>query len=202
MGLRLIRRFRRALLVALIAGSFGLTAEGLRAEISRLPDLPTLGVKHALIASLTLSPGQASGGAEPDKPTELEGNVQVSVRISDHAPGTRFYATLVSSFVRIGADRPGPSQTIWEDRLCHPDRGLPKVTVVKIEGSIRNGDRKLDIAALPRLIGKLIPMDEIVVTKRPETRPGEWAGKFLFRAATGLSRLMVDLELTTQRCKI
>ena len=64
-----------------------------------------------------------------------------------------------------------------------------------------DGQAKTSIAAIPRHIGKLIPADEIVVTKRLPRANGNFDGLEI-RAETKATRLVLDLRLTAVRCKL
>ena len=104
---------------------------------------------------------------------------------------------VVADFTNADLLPSAPEKTIWQAGKCHRDRGWPKVTVVGIEGAVSEGDARIQISAVPRHIGKLIPGDEIVVTKPlPRNLPNEWT----LRAQTKVSRLVLDLRLTAVRC--
>lgn len=155
------------------------------------------GVKHALKASLALA-NKSPLLKEPSNLPVM--NLRVSVRISDHAPDSDFFGTVTVDFSDLDMQHE-IAKTMWQARKCHRDRGWPKITVTGIEGTVSDGQMKTSIAAIPRHIGKLMPADEIVVTKQLPRANGNF-DRFEMRAETKSTRLMLDLQLTAIRCKL
>jgi len=128
-------------------------------------------------------------------------NLRISVRISDHAPDSDFFGIVTADFMSSDMRAPEIEKTIWQAGKCHRERGWPKITVTGIEGTVSDGQARTSIAAIPRHIGKLMPADEIVVTKRLPRANGNFDG-FEIRAETKATRLMLDLRLTAVGCKL
>jgi len=156
------------------------------------------GVMHVLKASLALA-DKSPLLTEPTSKPEMD--LRISVRISDHAPGSDFFGIVTVDFTGSDLTPPGIQKTVWQAGKCHQDRGWPKVTVIGIEGTVSDGAAKTSIAAIPRHIGKLIPADEIVVTKQLPRANGNFDG-FEIRAETKATRLMLDLRLRAVGCKL
>lgn len=154
------------------------------------------GVRHVLKASLAL-PDKSPLLKEPTSKPEM--NLRMSVRISDHAPDADFFGVVTVEFTGSDLPPPGVEKTVWQAGKCHQDRGWPKITVIGIEGTVSDGEAKTSIAGIPRHIGKLIPADEIVVTKRLPRANSNFDGLEI-RAETKATRLVLDLRLTAVRC--
>jgi len=125
------------------------------------------------------------------------------IRISDHAQESQFFGTVPASFAEFKADEGGTEQRVWEDGRCHQKRGLPKLSVAEIRGSIIKGpEESIAILARPRHIGLPVPADEVMAGKR---LPGGWDDVGLFmatRSQTTQSHLFVDLKLYILRCDL
>ena len=155
------------------------------------------GVRHVLKVSLVL-PDKSVPLKEPTSKPEMK--LRMSVRISDHAPDADFFGVVTADFTGSDLLPPGGEKTVWQARKCHQDRGWPKVTVVGIEGEIFDGQMTAKVSAVPRHIGKLMPADEIIVTKRSSTTSvfNEWA----IRAQAKASKVTFDLRLKALQCDL
>jgi len=117
------------------------------------------GVRHIITASM---------GVDLHYRKTLYGNakneaVTVYVRISDHARESQFYGQVTVPFSDFVGDGLVPEREIWKDAGCHQRRGLPKMTVFLIEGSITDDLAQIQaIAARSRPIGLLVPVDEVM----------------------------------------
>ncbi|WP_156164488.1 hypothetical protein [Bradyrhizobium sp. LTSP885] len=161
----------------------------------------TLGVRHRIDMVVSAEPNssifQNLRGAK--------GTLSLTVRLSANSRESRFFGMLHPSFSDIVVpDRVGQplvKQTkIWEEVTCHQRRGLPKVTVTQLAGRFGEGDDKIEISAINRHIGLLVPPDEL--TPGIKLEPGsDDGGSFLgIRAQTRDSRLNVDLKIYPIDC--
>lgn len=131
-------------------------------------------------------------------------DLKMRVRISDHAIDSDYFGVVNYDFASSDPAGDTRVKTIWEDPACHIDRGLPKFSIVDIRGSLAGPDRKFDVAAVPRHVGKHVPDDEIVGQRVADgsQRPrglDEQLGISL-RAQTRRSGLRVSLDLIATRC--
>lgn len=148
--------------------------------------------------------------AEPDAPILLrlrgaKGELSFTVRLSANSKESKFFGMLRPSFPDImvpdRADKPLVPQTkLWEEEVCHQRRGLPKVTVTQLGGHFGEGEGRVEISAINRHIGLLVPPDEL--TPGIKLDPGrDSLGVFYgFRAQTRNSRLNVDLKIYPINC--
>lgn len=148
--------------------------------------------------------------AEPDAPIlrhlrGAKGELSLKVRLSANSKESRFFGMLRPSFEDIvvpeAADKPLAQQTkLWEEEVCHQRRGLPKVTVTQLTGHFGEGEGRVEISAINRHIGLLVPPDEL--TPGIKFDPGsDSLGVFYgFRAQTRSSRLNVDLKIYPIDC--
>ena len=160
-----------------------------------------LGVRHRI--DVTVS-------AEPDAPIlsrlkGAKGELSFTVRLSANSKESKFFGMLRPSFPDIVIpDGPGkplvPQTKLWEEEVCHQRRGLPKVTVTQLGGHFAQGEERIEISALKRHIGLLVPPDELTPgIKLDQGRDG--LGPFYaFRAQTRNSRLNVDLKIYPVDC--
>ncbi|AMN43766.1 hypothetical protein RHPLAN_53500 [Rhodoplanes sp. Z2-YC6860] len=164
------------------------------------------GVRHILMGSLSFggppasAPRQSASGAR-----EREGataDIQTDVRISDHAPGVDFYGVITTRFSDVRWGQQTAEQTIWEATKCHFDRGLPKVSVLGFRGDITHGDTSTRVMATPRQIGKLVPDDEILTTRRVPAGLNRDGAELLIQAVTKTSELALSLRLVVKYCDL
>ncbi len=159
------------------------------------------GVRHRIEAVVS---------AEPDSPIlehlhRAKGILSFTVRLSANSRESRFFGMLHPTFSDIvvpgNASKPLVGQTkIWEESTCHQPRGLPKVTVTQLAASFGEGDNRIDVSAINRHIGLLVPPDEL--TPGIKLAPGKDNGGsfYAFRAQSRVSRLDVDLKIYPIDC--
>ncbi len=158
-----------------------------------------MGVRHEVRASLSVDK-DAAGVKSAGTPVAAE--VRVTFQISDHAPDADFFGVEVGDFQLTQASLSAPQQLIWADRSCHHDRGFPKVSIPKIEGSLTIDGSRTTVAAAPRKIGKHLEADEITVRRLfAYVRQGA-TNVFAMRATTKGTHLMVDFEIVTAPCAL
>lgn len=164
---------------------------------------PAPGVKHRLEVSLSLdreAPAIKENRASP------RADLKMRIRISDHAIDSDYFGVVTYDFSSADPASAVTVKTIWEDPACHIDRGLPKISIVDIQGSLAGVDKKFDVAALPRRVGKHIPDDEIVGQRLQQSAlrsrgPDEQLGISL-RAQTKRSGIHANLDLIATRCAL
>jgi len=149
--------------------------------------------------SLTLDPTSPYARASDNK---FEATLRASIQISDHSPEADYFGVVVVDFSHTDIAQPVSPKMIWQARRCHRDRGLPKVTVTKIEGEIGGEGAAAKVFAVPRKIGKLVPGDEIVATNRSLTPFSNSVHEWTIRGTTRESRLVFDLRLKAIRCSV
>src|SRR4051812_19648311 len=161
----------------------------------------------ALVSTAPVLLGQASGAelgvrhridvvisAEPDAPLlqhlrGAKGELSFIVRLSANSKESRFYGMLHPTFADIvvpdKAGGPLVRQTkIWDEQICHQRRGLPKATVTQLRGSFGEGGDKIEISAINRRLGLLVPPDELTPGIKLEPSSDDGGAFFAFRAQT------------------
>ncbi|WFU39462.1 hypothetical protein QA640_34650 [Bradyrhizobium sp. CB82] len=161
----------------------------------------SLGVRHRIDVIVS---------AEPNAPIlehlpGAKGSLSFTVRLSANSKESRFFGMLRPSFSDIvapdTAGQPLVKQTkIWEEETCHQRRGLPKVTVTQLTASFGEGRDKVEISAINRHIGLLVPPDELNPGIKLEPASDDGGPFFAFRAQTRNSRLNVDLKIYPIDC--
>ncbi|MCK1740416.1 hypothetical protein IVA80_05935 [Bradyrhizobium sp. 139] len=160
-----------------------------------------LGVRHRIDVVVS---------AEPDAPMfqrlrGAKGEVSFTVRLSANARESRFFGMLHPSFpdlvVPDGPDKSLVQQTkLWEEEVCHQRRGLPKVTVTRVDGHFGEGEGRVEISGINRHIGLLVPPDELTPGIKLEPGSDSLGTFYAFRAQTRNSRLNVDLKIYPIDC--
>lgn len=160
-----------------------------------------LGVRHRIDVAVT---------AEPDAPIfsrlkGAKGELSFTVRLSANSKESKFFGMLRPSFPDItvsdGAGKPLVQQTkLWEEDVCHQRRGLPKVTVTQLRGHFGEGEGRVEISAINRHIGVLVPPDELTPGIKLDQGSDSFGLFYAFRAQTRNSRLNVDLKIYPIDC--
>jgi hypothetical protein len=161
------------------------------------------GVKHRLEVSMSVDREAPALKENRDRP---RADVKLRVRISDHAIDSDYFGMVTFDFASADPANDIRVKTIWEDPGCHIDRGLPKISIVDIQGSLAGADKKFVVAAVPRHVGKHIPDDEIIARPVPQSsqrprKPDEQQGISL-RARTQRSGIQASLDLIATRCAL
>jgi hypothetical protein len=169
-------------------------------ETSGIPHASTHGIRHILY--LTIKSDPDSRFIQPNSGEPLAATLTVNTRISAHSQETNFYgevAAMASNFDPFIGSR---EQEVWKDAKCHHERGIPKISVINVDGSITNGQTKLPIAARFRWIGRLLPGDEVMAGKRLSNGTDAVGPFIATRTQTRQSRLFVDLKLYILPCDL
>jgi hypothetical protein len=148
--------------------------------------------------------------AEPNAPIlehlrGRKGSLSLTVRLSANSRESRSFGMLRPAFSDVvvpeNAAQPLIAQTkIWEEETCHQRRGLPKVTVTQLSASFGEGRDKIEISAINRHIGLLVPPDELTPGIKLEPASDAGGPFYAFRAQTRNSRLNVDLKVYRIDC--
>ena len=188
------RAFCRCL--ALVPVALGLAPVG-----TALSAAGELGVRHRIDVMVS---------AEPDAPVLSrlkggKGELSFTVRLSANSKESKFFGMLRPSFPDIvipdAAGKPLVQQTkLWEEEVCHQRRGLPKVTVTQLGGHFAEGEGRIEISAINRHIGVLIPPDELTPGIKLDQGSDSFGLFYAFRAQTRNSRLNVDLKIYPIDC--
>ena len=168
-------------------------------ETPSMPSATTRGIIHILYLTAKIDDPdlrrQSSG--EPGVAT-----LTVKIRITDHSQETKFFGDVpatVSDFDPIKGSR---EQEVWKDAECHHERGLPKMTIISVDGQMTTGQQKLTIAARRRALGLLLPKDEVMTAKRVISGTDDRGSFIATRTETKQSRLAVDLKLYLLPCDL
>jgi hypothetical protein len=166
-----------------------------RRASAQLSPVDQSGVKHFITAAIAPAPI----GNEPEP--HITG-LQVRVRISDHARETQYFGDVPVIWPEFSASKGAPEQRIWEDQACHQRRGLPKATVLAIEGTLATEERRLAVSARRRHIGQKVPSDEI--RQAQSLLDGrDTLGRYLaFQTETMQSHLILLLKIYVADCKL
>lgn len=183
-------------LLALVPVAFGLAPVG-----NALGAAAELGVRHRIDVMVS---------AEPDAPIVsrlrgAKGELSFTIRLSANSKESKFFGMLRPSFPEIvvpdGAGKPLVEQTkLWEEEVCHQRRGLPKVTVTQLGGHFAEGEGRIEISAISRHIGVLVPPDELTPGIKLDPGSDSFGVFYAFRAQTRNSRLNVDLKIYPIDC--
>lgn len=140
---------------------FGTACTGFVFFLLLLPNMAVaaFGVRHEV--SLSLSAMAAKADAAEDDLL----SVTLLLFISSHSIESNF-----ANLVRVPFDHiKWPSKTeekqIWHEDVCHQRRGYPKITALAVRGTIIKERGDFPIDAQPRLLGKLLPKDELTMSQ-------------------------------------
>lgn len=179
----------RLLLCALVGWSF--VAHSAAAQ-SSFPD--RFGVRHVISARVA-----PFGPAATDRELGVS-DLEITVRISDHAREAQFFGEVMVAWPEFVASMGTGEQDVWTDPQCHQRRGLPKATIVAIDGMVETARSRFPVSARPRRIGLKLPEDEI---RQAQPRPGgrDETGSYLaFRTETAQSHVPVLVKIHVIDC--
>ncbi|MDI1346753.1 MAG: hypothetical protein PSV22_22055 [Pseudolabrys sp.] len=162
-------------------------------------DYQKSGIRFQIKASIKAAPGSPYVKHDDDKSAA---SLDVKLRISAHATESNYFGVNTETFPAFRLTEGSVERLFWQDAACHQRRGLPKVTVTAIDGSMQTENGRVDVAARPRRIGKLVPADEISAGRR---LPGgaDKIGPFIaFSSQTNASHLVVHVKVYTFDCPL
>lgn len=157
------------------------------------------GVRHRVTVTL-LPISNPVGISRPAQASPPRADLRIFVRISDHAIDSRFYGTAEARFSDVDTSTGGGETLVWEDARCHRERGIPKISLVRIEGAIRDGDKATPLTAVGRQIGLRVPADEIV--ERKGLADDDGLTLTVIDASTKSSGIAVRIRLKGERCAL
>ncbi len=157
------------------------------------------GVRHEIRAALRFDPDSPYTKSDGK---DFKAELSATIQISDHAPDADFFGVEVADFSLVAPGDTEPAQLVWADRKCHHDRGLPKVTIVKITGTITADGSSSAISAAPRRLGRRLSDDEITVRKEFSYFQKGTTDVLAIRATTKASGLVMDIDLTATPCRL
>ncbi len=157
------------------------------------------GIRFEIKASVKALPGSPHLKQDDDKNRAL---LEVKLRISAHATESRFFGTNSATFSDFKLGEGSEEKMFLRESSCHQRRGLPKVTVTAIDGSIQTDNGRVDIVARPRQLGRVLPPDEISAGSRQPSgtdKNGPFVG---YVSQTSVSRLAVNVKIYTIDCPL
>jgi hypothetical protein len=176
-----------------IGAALGCTVDKLSAE-------PVRGVQHVLYLAVGSNPGSQQGQREGDG--EVKSRLTVSVRISAHSQETNFFGVVHANIPEFDLAKGSKFLEIWRDQRCHHERGFPKITVTNIDGLVKSGQWTDPVAARTRILGLLLPSDEVLASRRVGDGADNLGPYIETQTETKKSRLSVDLKLYILRCDL
>lgn len=155
------------------------------------------GVWFQIKGAIKGEPARATQGNDNEK---QNASLTLKLRISSHAAGSNYYGEIKQSFSDYDLAEGSPEKIYWQDTACHPRRGLPRISVTAIDGTIHGKNRDVEVKARPRRIGVKLPEDEISAASA--LRRGTENGRdfFAFHVRTNVSKLNVGVRIYTEEC--
>lgn len=166
---------------------------------SRPIDYQKSGVRFQVIASVKAVPGSPYVKRDDDK---TAASLDVKLRISAHATESNYFGVNTETFPAFRLSEGSAARLFWQDTACHQRRGLPKITVTAIDGALQTENGRVDVAARPRQIGKLVPADEISAGRRLPTGADKNGSFIAFSSQTNTSHLLVHVKVYTFDCPL
>jgi hypothetical protein len=162
-------------------------------------DFQKSGIRFQIKAQIEPVPVPSNSNDDADR---RRASLDVKLRISAHAIGSSFYGVIPQYFADFPLADGSDERLFWQDAQCHQRRGLPKIAIVAIDGTIRTKEGQAEVSAQPRHIGMLLPKDEISAASRLPSGADK-TGRFLaFRSVTSASHLSVKVTVYTIDCSL
>ena len=159
------------------------------------------GIEHVLYLSIKTDP--ASPLLTEANGKDVNAKLIVTMRISAHSQETSFFGLVPALVSDFDLAKGSKDQVVWRDGKCHHERGIPKISVTKVEGLATSGEQKHLISARWRIIGLFLPRDEVTTSRRMGETSSDDVGSYItMRTETKLSRLLLDLKLYTLHCDL
>lgn len=136
-----------------------------------------------------------------DNKSEARASLSVQLRISAHADGSRYFGHPSQTF-DFKLSEGSQEKLYWQDSVCHPRRGLPKISVVGIDGQMEQGDKRVEVKARPRKIGTRLPPDEISAGSGLTRTTIGGRPAMTFQAGTSISKLTAQVIIYTIDCAL
>jgi hypothetical protein len=168
-------------------------------QVDDLNNSKSSGIRFQIAASIKADRTQAQANQNDDG---SRASLAVKIRISSHATESQFFGEVTQAFSSFKLAEGSGDKVFWQDPRCHQRRGLPKTTVVGIDGSIETDNGQISVEARPRHLGMLLPRDEISAGRR---LPGgvDRNGRFIaYRSRTNSSHLSVNVKIYIADCNL
>lgn len=165
----------------------------------RAIDYQKSGIRFQIKASIKAAPGSPYLKREDDR---TRGSLDLKLRISAHAMESNYFGVNSATFSDFRLADGSEEKLFWQDDRCHQRRGLPKLSVTAIDGSIQTDSSRINVVARPRVLGIRLPVDEISAGM-PRPSGINKNGTFIaFAAKTSTSNLLVDIKIYTFDCSL
>lgn len=136
-----------------------------------------------------------------DAKSEPRASLTVQLRISAHADGSRYFGHPSQTF-DFKLSEGSEEKLFWQDSACHPRRGLPKISIVGIDGQMEQGGKRVEVTARPRKLGTRLPPDEISAGSGLTRTTIEGRPAITFQAGTSVSKLTAQVIIYTVDCAL
>ena len=168
-------------------------------DSGRSIDYQKSGIRFQIKGSIKAAPTSPYLKRDDDR---SRASLDVKLRISSHAVESNYFGVNTESFSDFQMAKGSEESLFWQDDRCHQRRGLPKLTVTAIDGSIEAEGGRIDVAARPRQLGRHLPADEISAGT-PLPSGVNKTGRFIaFNAQTTKSHLVVNVKVYTIDCPL
>jgi hypothetical protein len=192
--------FSALILLAECLWGCGVHAETDKFAQSKSPiNYRTSGIKFRLVASIKADSGS------PDAKSlyaQAKASLTVKIRISSHALGSQFFGEVSRTFLDFSPLDGSAAQLFWQDAHCHQRRGLPKATVIAMDGFVTTERGQVKIHAHSEVLGLMLPHDVITPGIRLPTGVDNNRRYFAFRSEAKRSRLFVEVKTYEFNCKL
>jgi hypothetical protein len=157
------------------------------------------GVRFQIAASVKANPASPQAKETYDRGTA---SLSVTIRISSHATGSQFYGEVTRTFSNVAIVDGSAEQVFWQDDTCHQRRGLPKTTVIAVDGTVSVARGQIDIHAAARRLGLHLPSDEVAAAAKLPSGADGSRRIIGFRSETKRSFLLVDVKIYESDCDL
>jgi hypothetical protein len=152
------RRSLSAILVCLTAGLVGLL-ETVRTQAGTIE---TTGLRHEIYVAV--NKGRFERALAPKPEGSKEATITVVLYFADHAREANFSGGVAATFSNLDTRDGSDQRKVWDGDTCHQNRGVPKIRITALYGSLKSNGGSTSIFAEPRHLGRRLPADEIVET--------------------------------------
>jgi hypothetical protein len=159
-------------------------------------DYKTSGIRFKIAASIK------ADSASMHYYDQANASLAVRIRISAHARESQFFGEVSKVFPDFPVNDGSTEMLFWQDARCHQRRGLPKTTVVGVDGSIAGESGKINVHARPRQLGVPLPLDEITQGLRLSDGFDQNNAFIAYRSQSKLSNLLIDVKIYTFNCAL
>jgi hypothetical protein len=155
------------------------------------------GIKHSIEVSIISDPKLIIGAGAPFRAT-----LTLLIRVSAHSKMADFSGEIPVSFESFSPNDGVPFRNIWSQDNCHERRGLPKIWIEHLSGSVMQGETKTIVDAVPRHIGAVLPDDELKTQQQVEIANEITQSVRVLEARSLKSHFLIQLRLISIACQI